>query len=214
MIRSIILRRLAASIAAGLLAATGLVLLDGSPAAAKPTLHVSKTSGLKSGQSITVYGTGFTKNLTNIALGQCVKNPASSTDCNLSGGAEFVDSDASGKTRTVTLKLATTFSGHKCGTSGCVIAAQLLPSSNPASVVTANKVQVAITFVSTTGTPTTSPTAATTTAAATDTDTDTDALPKTGPGLEWATMGLIGTALLLPGLGLLAMLPARRRRLL
>ncbi|WP_436529394.1 neocarzinostatin apoprotein domain-containing protein [Actinoplanes sp. HUAS TT8] len=214
MVRS---KNLILSVAIGILAATGVVLVDGSPASAKPTLHVSRTSGLKSGQSITVYGTGFTKNLTNIALGQCIKNPASSTDCNLSGGAEFVDSDASGKTRTVTLKLATTFSGHKCGTTGCVIAAQLLPSSNPADVVAANKVQVAITFTGGTGTttaPTTAATSTSSTSAAATGTTDSDALPKTGPGLEWATMGLIGTALLLPGLGLLAMLPARRRRML
>ncbi|GGR58484.1 hypothetical protein GCM10010168_91750 [Actinoplanes ianthinogenes] len=192
-----------------------MLLLDVSPAAAKPTLHVSKTSGLKNGDSITVYGTGFTKNLENIALGQCVKNPASSTDCNLSGGAEFVSSDAAGKTKTVTLKLATTFSGHSCGTNGCVIAAQLLPSSNPADVVAANKVQVAITFGSGSGSggSTTAMPASSSTAATGSTTTDSGALPKTGPGLEWATMGLIGTALLLPGFGLLAMLPARRRRM-
>lgn len=209
MVRS---KHLILSFAIGILAAAAVVLVDGSPASAKPTLHVSKTTGLKSGQSITVYGTGFTKNLSNIALGQCIKNPATSTDCNLSGGAEFVDSDASGKTRTVTLKLATTFGGHKCGTTGCVIAAQLLPSSNPDSVVKANKVQVAITFTS--GTSTTSPTTSSTGAATGTTAADSDSLPKTGPGLEWATMGLIGTALLLPGLGLIAMLPARRRRML
>ncbi len=110
----------------------------------------------------------------------------------------------------MTLKLASTFSGHKCGTSGCVIAAQLLPSSNPADVVAANKVQVAITFGS--GTSTTAPATGSTTSS--DAATDSGALPKTGPGLEWATIGLIGTALLLPGLGLLAMLPARRRRML
>ncbi|BCY12877.1 neocarzinostatin apoprotein domain-containing protein [Actinoplanes sp. L3-i22] len=210
MVRSKTLLRYAAALAAGFVCAAAVVVLDVSPAAAKPTLHVSKTSGLKSGDTITVYGTGFTKNLENIALGQCIKNPGTSTDCNLSGGAEFVSSDAGGKTKTVTLKLATTFGGHKCGTSGCVIAAQLLPSSNPADVVAANKVEVPITFTS--GTATTSPTSASSSSAAAA--TDTDSLPKTGPGLEWATMGLIGTALLLPGLGLLAMLPARRRRML
>ncbi|GIE90281.1 neocarzinostatin apoprotein domain-containing protein [Actinoplanes regularis] len=207
MVGSIHPRRLAAAAAAGIVCAAGVVFLDVSPAAAKPTLHVSKTTGLKNGDTITVYGTGFTKNLENIALGQCVKNPSTSTDCNLSGGAEFVSSDGSGRTKTVTLKLATTFSGHKCGTSGCVIAAQLLPSSNPDDVVEANKVQVAITF-SSGSTSTTSPTATT----GSDTGSS-DSLPKTGPGMEWATMTLIGTALLLPGLGLLAMLPARRRRL-
>jgi hypothetical protein len=44
-------------------------------------------------------------------------------------------------------------------------------------------------------------------------EADSGALPKTGPGQEWATMLLVGSAFLLPGIGLLAMLPARRRRM-
>ncbi|MEV6342784.1 neocarzinostatin apoprotein domain-containing protein [Actinoplanes sp. NPDC051851] len=216
--------RFAVAAAVGLIAATSAVFLDTSPAMASPKLHVSKVKNLKDGEKITVYGTGFTKNLTDIALGQCIKNPATSSDCNLTGGAEFVASSSSGKTKTITLTLAKTFTGHKCGTSGCVIAAQLLPSSHSASEVAANKVQVAITFGSSTSTTTSTTTAATTTTTTTDSDSDSDAtstsssaaadsLAKTGPGMEWASMALVGTALLLPGLGLLAMLPARRRRM-
>ncbi|GAA2609399.1 neocarzinostatin apoprotein domain-containing protein [Paractinoplanes durhamensis] len=233
MARTSVTRRLAASAAAGLALATTVVLVDSSPAFAAPTLHVSKTSGLTNGQQITVYGTGFTAGLQSIALGQCIKDPAGPTDCNLSGGAAFVNADAGGKTPTLTLKLATTFSGHTCGTSGCVIAAQILPSTATPEVVEANKAQVAITF-SSGGTTTTAPTKTSTkTATATATATATKstsataggggttstttagsaALPATGPGLEWATMLMIGGALLLPGLGLIAMLPARRRRI-
>ncbi|BAL90953.1 hypothetical protein AMIS_57330 [Actinoplanes missouriensis 431] len=212
-------RRLAAAAAAGLLCALSVGV---TPAAAKATLKVSKTTGLKSGDSVTVSGTGFTKNLTDLALGQCVKNPKGPSDCNLAGGAVFAKTDGSGKTDTVTLKLATSFSGKECGSDGCVIAAQLLPSSHDAATVAANAVSVKIVFGSSGGTakPVTSKSSAaaatTTAAAADDPDSDSDsgsALPKTGPGMEWATVVLIGTGLLLPGAGVLAMLPARRRRM-
>ncbi|MEV6300000.1 neocarzinostatin apoprotein domain-containing protein [Actinoplanes sp. NPDC051861] len=204
-----LVRRLAAAVAVGLLCAGAVVFTVGSPAVAAPKLTVSKTSGLKDGDTVTVSGSGFTPNLKNIALGQCIKNPQTSTDCNLAGGAVFVNADSSGKTSKISLKLATTFDDHKCGTNGCVIAAQILPSAAEPAVVAANKAQVPITFTSSGGT-TASPKTSTTTAAAATAD---EALPKTGPGLEWATMALIGSAFLLPGMGLLAMLPARRRRL-
>ncbi|MEU4562812.1 neocarzinostatin apoprotein domain-containing protein [Actinoplanes sp. NPDC023936] len=221
-----LVKRLAAATAAGLLCAAATLFLVSGPAAAKATLKVSKTTGLKDGDSITVSGTGFTKNLTDLALGQCVKNPKGPSDCNLAGGAVFAKTDGSGKTGTVTLKVAKSFSGKDCGTGGCVIAAQLLPSSHDAATVTANAVSVKITFggggggttattkpATTTQTATTRPASSTSTAAAAATTADDEALPKTGPGLEWATVVLIGTGLLLPGFGLLAMLPARRRRM-
>ncbi|BBH71503.1 hypothetical protein ACTI_81880 [Actinoplanes sp. OR16] len=203
---------------AALICAAATLFVVASPASAKATLKVSKTTGLKDGDSITVSGTGFTKNLTDLALGQCVKNPKGPTDCNLAGGAVFAKTDGSGKTDKVTLKLATSFSGKDCGTDGCVIAAQLLPSSHDAATVAANAVSVKIVFGSSGGggtTTTTAPVASKSPAAAatSDADDDDEALPQTGPGMEWATVVLIGTGLLLPGFGLLAMLPARRRRM-
>src|SRR5215510_2958463 len=105
------MRRLAASVATGMVLAGTVVLVDGSPALAAPTLHVSKTSGLADGEQITVYGTGFTASLQQIAIGQCIKNPVGPTDCNLSGGSQFTNADASGKTPTLTLKMAKTFGG-------------------------------------------------------------------------------------------------------
>src|SRR5689334_1296999 len=86
-------RRLLASAAAGVALAGTVVFVDGSPALAAPTLHVSKTTGLSDGEQITVYGTGFTKNLQQIAIGECVNNPTGPTDCNLSGGAQFTNAD-------------------------------------------------------------------------------------------------------------------------
>ncbi|GID90800.1 neocarzinostatin apoprotein domain-containing protein [Amorphoplanes digitatis] len=211
-----ITRRLAASAAAGLVLATMIVLVDGAPAAAAPTLHVSKTTGLADGEQITVYGTGFTKNLQQIALGQCIKNPKGPTDCNLSGGSQFTNADANGKTPTLTLKMAKEFSGHKCAGGGCVIAAQILPSTASEDVVNANKASVPITF-GTGSTKTPTPTATTSPAAGATTGSTSaagdDNLPTTGPGLQWATILLIGAAFLLPGIGLIAVLPARRRRI-
>ncbi|MBB2944415.1 hypothetical protein FB565_004144 [Actinoplanes lutulentus] len=208
------LRRLAAAVAAGLLCAGATLFVTAAPAAAKASLKVSKTTGLKDGDSITVTGTGFTKGLTDLALGQCVKNPTGPTDCNLSGGAVFAKTDSSGKTEKVTLKLSKSFNGKECGTDGCVIAAQLLPSAHDDATVKANAVSVKIVFGSS-GAAATTPasTKSTSAAAAATTAADDDALPKTGPGMEWATVVLIGTGLLLPGFGLLAMLPARRRRM-
>lgn len=193
-------RRLAAAAAAGLIGAGAVLFVQPAPALAAAKLHVSKTSGIADGEKITVYGTGFTPGLTDLALGQCVKNPATATDCNLTGGAEFVSTDTSGKTKTLTLTIQKSFTGKSCD-NGCVVAAQLLPSSHTAAEVAANKVQVTIKFAS-----------GTSTATATATADDSDALPKTGPGQEWATVVLIGSALLLPGAGLLLLLPAARRR--
>ncbi|MFC4069350.1 neocarzinostatin apoprotein domain-containing protein [Actinoplanes subglobosus] len=204
------LRRLAAAVAAGLVTAGAVLFVQPAPALAAAKLHVSKTTGIADGEKITVYGTGFTPGLTDLALGQCVKDPATATDCNLTGGAEFVSTDASGKTKTLTLTIQKSFSGKSCD-NGCVVAAQLLPSSHSADEVAANKVQVTIKFGS--GTATKTATATSTKSSAAAAADDSDALPKTGPGQEWATVVLIGSALLLPGAGLLLLLPARRRRI-
>ncbi|BEL08110.1 hypothetical protein Q0Z83_063010 [Actinoplanes sichuanensis] len=216
MVLDTFVRRAAAAVAAGLICAAAVVFVQPSPALAAAKLHVSKTSGIADGEKITVYGTGFTPGLTDLALGQCVKNPATATDCNLTGGAEFVSTDTSGKTKTLTLTIQKSFSGKSCD-NGCVVAAQLLPSSHSAAEVAANKVQVTITFGSgtstTTATATATATRSTTAAATGTTEEDPGALPKTGPGQEWATVVLVGSALLLPGAGLLLLLPARRRRI-
>jgi hypothetical protein len=209
------LRRPAAAAAAGLICAGAVLFVQPAPALAAAKLHVSKTTGIADGEKITVYGTGFTPGLTDLALGQCVKNPATATDCNLTGGAEFVSTDGSGKTKTLTLTITKSFSGKNCD-NGCVVAAQLLPSSHTPDEVTANKVQVEIKFGTGNATSTktaTSTKPATATATTATTDPDSGALPKTGPGQEWATMLLIGSAFLLPGVGLLVLLPARRRRI-
>ncbi|GGM05923.1 neocarzinostatin apoprotein domain-containing protein [Dactylosporangium sucinum] len=184
-------------------AALGTVVpLGASPAWAAPTLSVSKTTGLADGTSVTVNGSGFTPSLKQIAVGQCIENMKGPTDCNLAGGAQFVNADASGKLPTVTIKLAQKFGSFDCTQRTCVVAAQILPSGNNGDEVEKNKVAVKLSFGA----------AAAPTSAAPAATAEATALPKTGPGDEPVVVVLAGTALLFLGIGLLVVLPARRRR--
>lgn len=54
-------------------ALAGIIPLGAAPAWAAPTLTVSKTTGLTDGASVTVGGSGFTPNLKQIAVGQCIE---------------------------------------------------------------------------------------------------------------------------------------------
>jgi hypothetical protein len=182
------LTKRAVAMALGVLAAT--VLFGASPAQAAPTLTLSKATGLKDGDRITVNGSGFKPGLTQIAIGQCIAEVAGPTDCHLAGGAQFVNADANGKIPAVSLKLAEKFGTFDCTKRQCVIAAQVLPSGNNAEDVAANKATTRITF----GTGSPPPT-----------------LPKTGPGDEYVVITLTGSALLLCGIGFMLLLPQRRR---
>lgn len=197
------IRTLAVLTAAALAA---IVPLGAAPAWAAPTLTVSKTTGLTDGASVTVGGSGFTPNLKQIAVGQCIEEVKGPTDCNLAGGSQFVNADASGKVPTVTLKLAQKFGTFDCTKRTCVIAAQILPSGGNAGEIAANKASVKLTFGAAAQATTQAATQATTAAA------EATALPKTGPGDEPFVVLLAGSALLTVGVGLLVVLPARRRR--
>ncbi|MEV4135990.1 neocarzinostatin apoprotein domain-containing protein [Dactylosporangium sp. NPDC049742] len=184
-------------------ALAGVVPLGAAPAWAAPALTVSKTTGLTDGVSVTVGGSGFTANLKQIAVGQCIEEVKGPSDCNLAGGSQFVNADASGKIPTVTLKLAQKFGTFDCTKRTCVIAAQILPSGGNAGEIAANKASVKLTFGAA---------AQPTTQAAAAATTEATALPKTGPGDEPFVVVLAGSALLTLGVGLLVVLPARRRR--
>ncbi|WP_144121205.1 neocarzinostatin apoprotein domain-containing protein [Catellatospora sichuanensis] len=172
-----------------------------SPAVAKPVLTLSKSSGLSDGASITVNGSGFTANLKQIAIGQCIAEVKGPTDCNLAGGAQFVNADASGKIPSVTLRVAKKFGSFDCTKRSCVIAAQILPSSASDAIVKANATSTKISFGGSGGS---SPAPQTT-------SPGTGTLAKTGPGDEHWVIVLAGTALLLPGIGFLLLMPRRRR---
>ncbi|WP_027343166.1 neocarzinostatin apoprotein domain-containing protein [Hamadaea tsunoensis] len=197
-------RRAAAALAAALLA----VFVLPPPAWSAPVLTLSKSSGLADGERITVSGRGFTANLKQIAIGECIAEVKGPTDCNLAGGAQFVNADATGKIPTITLKLAKKFATFDCTKRQCVIAAQLIPSAATPAEVAANKAATRISF----GTPAASksPTPATSRVAS-PTTSSSAGLAKTGPGDERWVLILAGTALALPGIGLLLLLPRRRR---
>lgn len=192
-----------ARVAAVLAVVAVSVPLPAQPAAAKPVLTLSKASGLSDGAQITVNGSGFTASLKQIAIGQCIAEVKGPTDCNLAGGAQFVNADASGKIPPVTLKVAKKFGSFDCTKRQCVIAAQILPSSASDAVVKANATSTKISF----GGAAASPTAKASPGAT------PDALAKTGPGDEHWVIVLGGLALLLPGVGLMLLLPRRRRAL-
>lgn len=183
------LTKRAAALALGVLAAT--VLFGAGPAQAAPTLTLSKSTGLKDGDRITVNGSGFKPGLTQIAIGQCIAEVSGPTDCHLAGGAQFVNADATGKIPAVTLKLSEKFGSFDCTKRQCVVAAQILPSGDNAGDIAANKTSTRITF----GTASSAPT-----------------LPKTGPGDEYLVIALTGSAALLCGIGFVLLLPRARRR--
>ncbi|MBB5873328.1 hypothetical protein F4553_006762 [Allocatelliglobosispora scoriae] len=187
------MKRVAAGLAALLLAVFALP----SAAWAAPTLTLSKSTGLADGERITVNGSGFTPSITQIAIGQCIAEVAGPTDCNLAGGAVFVNADATGRIPPTTLKLAVKFGSFDCTKRQCVIAAQLLPSSASDAIVKANKSSKKITF-------------GTVKASTAPSGPPTPSLPRTGPGDEHWVILLGGTALLLPGIGFLLLLPRRR----
>lgn len=178
------------------------LVLAAVPASAASKLTLSKSTGLVDGDRITVNGTGFTPNLTQIAIGQCIADVKGPADCNLAGGATFVNADASGKIPAVSLKLSIKFGTFDCSKVACVVAAQILPSTNTPDVVAANAAKVSITFGG--GAAATTPAGAGPTSAA-------PVLPKTGPGDEYVVVVLAGSALLLSGIGFLLLLPRRRR---
>ncbi|NBE83480.1 neocarzinostatin apoprotein domain-containing protein [Micromonospora rubida] len=211
---------------------SGLAVAAAPPAAfAAPTLTVSETTGLTDKQQVVVDGSGFSPNLKQIAVGQCVAGFKGPTDCNLAGGAAFVNADGGGKLPTVTLKLAQKFGKFDCTKQECVVAAQILPASGNAGEVEANKVSVALTFgkkpaqrpapTTPAVTPPTSaaPPAATTSpstgpavAAGTSAPTLVNANPVSAGPDRYAVTVLVGSGLLLLCIGLLVLMPHRNRR--
>ncbi|WP_052744924.1 neocarzinostatin apoprotein domain-containing protein [Micromonospora sp. HK10] len=227
------IRRRALTLAALLATSSGLAVVAAPPAAfAAPTLTVSATTGLTDKQQVIVNGSGFTPNLKQIAVGQCVAGFKGPTDCNLSGGAAFVNADGSGKLPTVTLKLAQKFGAFDCTKRECVVAAQILPTSGNADQVEANKVSVTLTFgkksaqqpspgapsatpapAAPAATPeaTTAPSTGPAGAAGTSTPTLNANPVSAGPD-RYAVTVLVGSGLLLLCIGLLVLMPYRNRR--
>jgi hypothetical protein len=112
-----------------------------------PALNISATAGLTEGQRITVDGTGFHPGLAAVAVGLCKQGFTSGLkDCDLEGGATFVNISADGTFPTVTLTARSRFTTIDCAKQQCVIAAAPLPGSEPAAIIAANSAEVTVGF--------------------------------------------------------------------
>ncbi|MEU7143260.1 neocarzinostatin apoprotein domain-containing protein [Nocardia sp. NPDC046473] len=178
--------------------------LFGSPVAAfadePATLQVSSTAELVDGQRITVHGSGFRAGLAAVAVGMCKQGFSNGLkDCDLDGGATFVNIGGDGTFGPLTLTVHHQFHNIDCDQQQCVIAAAPLPGTEPPAVIAANSASVSIGFAGSR-----LPTAAPAPAPAVSVRADTDI---NGPStVLWAvTAGLL---VLVAGLAL-----ADRRRL-
>ncbi|MEU8900322.1 neocarzinostatin apoprotein domain-containing protein [Nocardia sp. NPDC048505] len=137
--------------AAALAAAAVLTAAPLAPAPASAqttaTLRVSASTELTEGQRITVDGSGFRAGLAAVAVGLCKKGFTSGIkDCDLEGGATFVNISDDGTFPTVTLSARARFRDIDCATRECVIAAAPLPGSEPPAVIAANSAEIPVRF--------------------------------------------------------------------
>ncbi|MFB4307428.1 neocarzinostatin apoprotein domain-containing protein [Actinomadura sp. GTD37] len=136
---------IAIALAAAVLSTPALPLAAG--AAPAPALQVSRSADLAEGETITVTGTGFRPGLKSVAVGLCREGYTNGLkDCDLGGGATFVNIDAKGTLPEVELKTRSKFSGIDCMTRQCVIGAAPLPGAVPKPVVDANTAVVRVGF--------------------------------------------------------------------
>ncbi|MFB8005766.1 neocarzinostatin apoprotein domain-containing protein [Nocardia sp. NPDC056000] len=119
-------------------------------------IEVSASADLTEGQRITVNGSGFRAGLAAVAVGLCKQGFTNGLkDCDLEGGATFVNISGDGTLPTVTLTARPRFHDIDCTRRQCVIAAAPLPGAEPQAVIAANSAEVAIGFA---GSPTPAPT--------------------------------------------------------
>ncbi|MFF2555301.1 GPS-CTERM domain-containing protein [Nocardia sp. NPDC058058] len=125
-------------------------------------IQVSAVGDLTEGQRITVNGSGFRAGLAAVAVGLCKQGFTNGLkDCDLEGGATFVNISGDGTFPTVTLTARPRFRDIDCTRRQCVIAAAPLPGTEPQTVIDANSAEVAIGFA---GSPPPAPTSAPTSA--------------------------------------------------
>lgn len=189
-------------------AAVLVVLVTAPPSFAAPTLSISQTQGLQDGQKLTISASGYQASLGDIAIGQCIAGYTGPADCNTVGGAVFKDADASGKVAAFTIIVKEKFGTHDCTKEQCVIAGAPLPTTSDKATISANTYVTNISFGSTAA----ETTAASPTTAATEaTGGTTTDLPKTGAGDSVPVLALGATALLAAGVGVMLLVPGRRR---
>ncbi|MEV0248655.1 neocarzinostatin apoprotein domain-containing protein [Nocardia sp. NPDC050712] len=112
-----------------------------------PVLRINATAELAEGQRITVDGSGFQPGLAAVAVGLCKQGFTSGLkDCDLEGGATFVNIGADGTFPTVTLTARARFTTIDCARQQCVIAAAPLPGSEPPALIAATSAEVLVSF--------------------------------------------------------------------
>ncbi|MEQ6902536.1 neocarzinostatin apoprotein domain-containing protein [Nocardioides sp. YIM 152588] len=174
--------RNASTLAKAALSAVALLVVTvvaAPPSFAAPSLNVSASSGLSDGQTINISGGGFTANMGQIAVGQCIEGYSGPSDCNLQGGATFRNADGSGSIGSFSITVKQKFGSTDCTVQKCVIAAAPLPTAEDAATIAANRVIIPITFGA--PAPAVAPAADTDDTSETDDTTAADdELPKTG----------------------------------
>ncbi|MGC4956007.1 GPS-CTERM domain-containing protein [Actinomadura citrea] len=115
--------------------------------AAMAQLQVSRSTDLAEGETIIVTGSGFSPGLKSVAVGMCREGYINGLkDCDLGGGATFVNIDSKGALPEVRLKARPGFKGIDCTARQCVIGAGPLPGTVPPAVVAANSAIVRVGF--------------------------------------------------------------------
>lgn len=136
-------RAAAAALLGGLLFGFPAVTFAQEPAA----LHVSASNDLTEGQRITVSGSGFRAGLAAVAVGMCKQGFTNGLeDCDLDGGATFVNIGGDGTFGPLTLTAHHKFHSIDCAGQQCVIAAAPLPGTEPPAVIAANSASVSVGF--------------------------------------------------------------------
>ncbi|MEU0876329.1 GPS-CTERM domain-containing protein [Nocardia brasiliensis] len=128
---------------------SGYLLMSPTTAiAAEPAeIQVGTTTGLVDGQRITVQGSGFRPGLAAVAVGMCKQGFSNGLqDCDLDGGATFVNIGDDGTFAPLTLTARHRFHGIDCTEQQCVIAAAPLPGTEPPAIIAANSAAVSVDF--------------------------------------------------------------------
>ncbi|MFE9581524.1 neocarzinostatin apoprotein domain-containing protein [Nocardia sp. NPDC006044] len=125
-----------------------LAVSPGTAAAGGPTeIQVSATTDLTEGQRITVSGRGFQAGLAAVAVGMCKQDFRNGLkDCDLDGGATFVNIGGDGTFGPLTLTVHHRFHDIDCTEQQCVIAAAPLPGTEPPAIIAANSAAVSVNF--------------------------------------------------------------------
>lgn len=125
-----------------------LVMSPGAATAdAQAEIQVSMATDLAEGQRITVNGRGFQAGLAAVAVGLCKQGFSNGLkDCDLDGGATFVNIGGDGTFGPLTLTAHHRFHDIDCAEQQCVIAAAPLPGTEPPAIIAANSAAVSVVF--------------------------------------------------------------------